>query len=200
MLAGGKSIRLGRDKVNEIIGGKTLLQWVISSISFFNTEIIIVTAKKEPVPADAGYARIRMASDIYPDKGSLGGIYSGVAVSESFYNFVVGCDMPFLNRSLLGYMMEMSPGFDLILPRLGEIVEPLHAIYTKNCLVHMENLLKQGELQILKFFPEVKIRYIEKEEIERFDPGLLSFFNVNTEEQLNKAKEMIKEGDSSAKR
>ena len=199
VLAGGKSIRLGRDKVNEIIGDKSLLQWVISGISFYNTEIIIVTAKKEPVPADIGYSRIRMTGDIFPGKGSLGGIYSGVAVSESFYNFIVGCDMPFLNRSLLSYMMEISAGFDLVLPRLGTIVEPLHAIYTKNCLVHMENLLKKGELQILKFFPDVKIRYVEKEEIERFDPRLLSFFNINTEEQLNKAKEMLVKGDSGAK-
>jgi molybdopterin-guanine dinucleotide biosynthesis protein A len=199
VLAGGKSIRLGRNKVNEIIGDKSLLQWVISRVSCFDTEIILVTARKEPVPAGLNYGRIKTTGDIYPEKGSLGGIYSGMAVSKSFYNFVVGCDMPFLNLELLRYMMDVASGYDLVLPRMGEIVEPLHAIYTKDCLVHMENLLKQGELQILKFFPQVRVRYVEDEEIDRFDPDHLSFFNINTEEDLNRAKEIIAKGDYGVK-
>ena len=199
VLAGGKSIRLGRNKVNEIIGDKSLLQWVISGISCFNTEIIIVTAKKGPVPANINNPEVRTTGDIYPESGSLGGIYSGMVVSKSCYNFVVGCDMPFLNRDFLHYMMEIAYGFDLVLPRLGNIVEPLHAIYHKNCLVHMENLLKQGELQILKFFHQVKVRYVEEDEIDRFDPSHLTFFNVNTEDDLRKAKEILARGDSGVK-
>lgn len=198
VLAGGKSVRLGRDKVKEIIGETPLLQRVISRISCFDTEVIIVTAGKEPVPDDIGYTKVRTASDIYPGKGSLGGIYSGVADSKSFYNFVVACDMPFLNRDLLQYMMEISTGFDLVVPRLGKRIEPLHAIYTKNCLSYMENLLEQGELQIFKFFHRVKVRYVEKEEIGRFDPQHLSFFNINTEEDVKRAREIIARGGAGA--
>jgi molybdopterin-guanine dinucleotide biosynthesis protein A len=197
VLAGGKSIRLGRDKVNELLGDKSLLQWVVTRISHFDTDVIIVTAKKEPVPVNISYARVLTTGDIFPDRGSLGGIYSGIMTSKSQYNFVVGCDMPFLNLDLMKFMMDIAPGFDLVLPRMGKIVEPLHAIYARSCLVYMENLLKQGELQILKFFHQVKVRYVDPPEIERFDPGYLSFFNVNTEEDLKKAKEILAKGDSS---
>lgn len=200
VLAGGKSIRLGRDKVNETIGDKSLLQLVISNISYFNCEIIMVTARREPVPANISNFRVRITGDIYPEKGSLGGIYSGMAASTSFFNFVVACDMPFLNRGLMQYMIEIATGFDLVLPRFGKIVEPLHAIYSRNCLGHMENLLKQGELQILKFFPYVRTRYIENDEVDRYDPDHLSFFNINTEEDLRRARLIWEKGDTGAKR
>ncbi len=200
VLAGGKSVRLGRDKIIETIGDKSLLQWVISAISYFNCEIILVTARQGPVPASISNFKVRTTGDIYPEKGSLGGIYSGMTVSTSFYNFVVAGDMPFLNRDLMQYMMEISPGYDLVLPRFGKIVEPLHAIYSRNCLVQMENLLKQGELQILKFFPDVKTRYIENDEIDKFDPEHLSFFNINTEADLRKARLIWERGDNGVKR
>lgn len=199
VLAGGKSIRLGRDKIREVIGEKTLLQWVISSISCFDTEILLITAEKEPVPDNIRYHKIKTAMDIYPGKGSLGGIYSGVVNSKSFYNFVVAGDMPFINRSLLQYMMQVSQGFDVVVPRLGKRLEPLHAIYSKNCIKPMEDLLNQGELQIFRFFPGVKIRYVEAEEVEKYDPKHLSFFNINNEEDLNKAKNIVIKGDASAK-
>jgi molybdopterin-guanine dinucleotide biosynthesis protein A len=183
-----------------MLGEKSLLQWVIARISYFSTDIIIVTAEKGPVPANLSYARIRTTGDVFPEKGSLGGIYSGMMASKSQYNFVVGCDMPFLNRDLMKFMMGIAPGFDLVLPRMDKIVEPLHAIYARSCLGYMENLLKQGELQILKFFHQVKVRYVDPPEIERFDPGHLSFFNINTEEDLKKAKEILAKGETCAER
>lgn len=200
VLAGGRSLRLGRDKIKEILGEKSLLRWVISSISHFNYEIVIVTAKQEPVPASISGFKVRMTGDIYPEKGSLGGIYSGIAVSKSFYNFVIAGDMPFLNRGLMQYMMDITNGFDLVLPRFGEIVEPLHAIYSRSCMAYMEDLLKQDELQILKFFPSVNTRYIENDEVDKFDPEHLSFFNINTENDLKKARLILEKGDNGAKR
>ena len=119
VLAGGKSSRLGRDKVVEIIGSKSLLQRVVSCLSFFNCDIILVTAKGQSLPQFTDYPKLKVVADIYPGKGSLGGIYTGLTVSESFHNLVVAGDMPFLNRALLTYMMEdpttISQAIDLIL-------------------------------------------------------------------------------------
>ncbi|MFC2032541.1 molybdenum cofactor guanylyltransferase, partial [Chloroflexota bacterium] len=132
-------------------------------------------------------------TDIYPGKGSLGGVYTGLTASDSFYNLVIACDMPFLNQSLLKYMMQLSVDFDVVVPRLGNMVEPLHAVYSKACLMPIESMLKQGKLSVFKLFTQVKVRYVEAEEIDRFDPEHLSFFNINTKADLERAKKLASE-------
>jgi molybdopterin-guanine dinucleotide biosynthesis protein A len=139
----------------------------------------------------AQFPRLRFAVDIYPGRGPLGGVYTGLAASTTVYNLVVACDMPFLNPDLLSYMVQVAPAFDLVVPRVGKLMEPLHAVYSKNCRAPIENLLKQNELQVYKLFSLVKVRYVEAEEIDRFDPKHLSFFNINTEADLKKAKELL---------
>ena len=143
VLAGGRSTRLGRNKVTEIIGEKSLLERVISCLAYFESDIIVVTAKKPTLPQRIDYPKLKIVSDIHPGKGSLGGVYSGLVASNSFYNLVVACDMPFLNRKLLSYMVEISNGYDLVVPRLDDIFEPLHAVYSKGCIAPMEYLIKQ---------------------------------------------------------
>ncbi|MEE9583422.1 MAG: molybdenum cofactor guanylyltransferase [Dehalococcoidales bacterium] len=193
VLAGGKSLRLGRDKVLEAFGNESLLQQVISCVSLLSSDIILVVANNRSVPEYTGYPKLKVVTDIYPGKGPLGGIYSGLAASASFYNLVVAADMPFLNQALLRYMIQISTNFDLVVPRMGRLVEPLHAIYTKSCLIPIERMIKQDILRIDLLFDQVKVRYVETEEIERFDPKHLSFFNVNTKADLEKAKKIAGE-------
>ncbi|MFC1908103.1 molybdenum cofactor guanylyltransferase [Chloroflexota bacterium] len=114
VLAGGKGLRLGHEKASEVVGNKSLIQRVVSSLSFFNSTIIIVTAAKQFLPQFIGYQELRIVTDTYPGKGPLGGIYTGLATSDSFYNLVVACDMPFLNRALLDYMIRISANSDLV--------------------------------------------------------------------------------------
>ena len=192
VLAGGKGLRLGHSKALETVGNASLLQRVVLYLSSFNSDIIIVTAAKQSLPQFMGYSKLRIVTDTYPGKGSLGGIYTGLTASDSFYNLVVACDMPFLNQALLRYMIQLSGDFDLVVPRLGNMVEPLHAVYSKRCLAPIENLLKQGNLQITELFTLVRVRYVEDEEINRFDPKHLSFFNINTEADLRMARELAR--------
>ncbi len=137
---------------------------------------------------------MRMLSDIYPNKGPLGGIFTVLTASESFYNFVVACDMPFLNQALLNYMTQISAGFDMVTPRLGDMVEPLHAVYSRGCLTPIKEMLKQGNLKVYELLNLVKVRYVDAEEINQFDPKHLSFFNINTKADLKMARELA-EGD-----
>jgi len=192
VLAGGKGLRLGRDKALETVGNRSLLQRVVSNLSLFNCDIIIVTATEQSLPHLVDYLKLRIVADTYPGKGALGGIYTGLAASDSLYNLVVACDMPFLNHDLLHYMIQLSPSFDVVVPRLGNMVEPLHAVYSKNCLASVESLLKQGNLSITELLTLVRVKYVEAEEIDRFDPKHLSFFNINTEADLNRARELVK--------
>jgi molybdopterin-guanine dinucleotide biosynthesis protein A len=186
ILAGGKNLRLGRNKALEIIGGKKVIERVVSSLNPIVKQLIIVTAdgKNHLIPIPGA----RFVPDIYPGKGPLGGIYSGLTVSSTELNIVVACDMPFLNTGLLRRMLDLAPEFDAVIPRTREsLFEPLHAVYSKNCLAVIKSHIETGQLSIRAFLAEVKVRYIDEEECRRYDPDLLSFFNMNRQSDYEKA-------------
>jgi len=191
VLAGGRGLRLGRDKALETVGPESLLERVLSRLSFLDREILLVTAGELSYSRLNIHPRLRVVSDIYPGRGPLGGIYTGLRLSTSFYNLVVACDMPFLNSALLNYMIEVAGGFDLVVPQLGDLVEPLHAVYSKGCLKTAESLLGQGRLGVREVFSQVRVRYVEAEEIDRFDPDHLSFFNINAKSDLARARDLM---------
>jgi molybdopterin-guanine dinucleotide biosynthesis protein A len=188
ILAGGKSVRLGRDKISERIDNSSLLELVISHVESLVSEIIIVVAQERSFPQVESHQKIKKVSDFYPGNGSLGGIHAGLVASSSFYNLVVAADMPFLNPPLLRYIFEVSDGFDFVLPRIETFFEPLHAVYSKNCIEPAESIIKRGRKAIIGLFDYVRVRYVEAEEIDRFDPKRLSFFNINTREDLELAR------------
>ena len=188
VLAGGKGLRLGRNKASETINSSTLLEQAIYQLDFLNSDIIIVVAQNQPLPGLTVDSRVKIVTDKYPGKGPLVGIYTGLNASDSFFNLVVACDMPFMNRGLLQYMLEETEGYDAVVPRLGNMVEPLHAVYTRNCLSPAESLIKQGDMSVHNLLPLINTRYVEAGEIDRFDPEHLSFFNINTRADLEAAR------------
>ena len=190
ILIGGKGSRLGQDKTHVVLGEKNLFQWVLDGISFVKGEIIVVSSARESIPWLADYPEHKVAVDIHPGRGPLGGIFTGLTVSRSLYNLVIACDMPFLNQDLLTYMILLASGADLVIPRLGDMVEPLHAVYSKSCLAPIEQMVKQDNLSVNRLLGLVKVRYVEADEIDRFDPEHLSFFNVNTKADLETAREL----------
>ena len=189
ILAGGKSSRLGHSKALQVIGNKTLIQWVVDRLASLSTEIIIETAHGEAIPCSST-VRIKTVADIYPGKGPLVGIYSGLIASSSPQAIVVGCDTPFLNVCLLEHMIKIRSTFDAVIPRIEEKLEPLCAVYSKSCLAPIQELLEQNELGTYKLFGMVKTKYVEKDEINRFDPEHLSFFNINSQDDLEKARKL----------
>ena len=193
VLAGGRGLRLGRNKASEAVNNISLLQRVISQLSLFNSDIIIVTAAEQSFPQLTVYPKLRVVADVHPGKGPLVGIYTGLAESHSLYNLVVACDMPFLNQALLQYMIQIADGYDAVVPRLGDLVEPLHAVYSRDCLAAAESLIKEGGMSVYQLFGLLKVRYLETEEIDRFDPKHLSFFNINTESDLETARKLSHE-------
>jgi molybdopterin-guanine dinucleotide biosynthesis protein A len=187
ILAGGKSVRFGHDKISEKIGTTSLLEKVISRVVPLSKKLIIVTSKERSFGQLAKNPNINVVSDILPGQGSLGGIYTGLVKSDSFYNLVVAADMPFLNEPLLQYMIKVTDGYDFTLPHIKDWYEPLHAIYSKNCLEPIKSILEGGNKVIVELFNYVKVRFVEAEEVDRFDPKHLSFFNINTKEDMERA-------------
>jgi molybdenum cofactor guanylyltransferase len=193
VLAGGKSSRLGRNKVLEKIGTQSLLERAISNLLPLECEIIVVAGADSSLPELTSYPEVKIVKDIYPAKGSLGGIYTGLVSSKSFHNLVIGCDMPFLQRELIKYLFEIAYGYDVVVPKMEDgIFEPLHAVYSQNCIVPLELLVKQDILKILDLYEMVTVRYVNCQEIERFDPQHKSFFNINTERDLKSGREMAR--------
>lgn len=189
ILAGGKGRRLGgRDKSQEYLGSRRLLDLVVDRLRPVTSKIFLIVNPGKKVSLPKG---VELVEDIYPETGSLGGLYTALSVSPTFHTLVVACDMPFLNEDLLRYLISLAPGYDVVMPRFNEYLEPLHAVYSRRCLPYLEELIKQNDLKIMDFFPRVRVRYVERNEIEQFDPDLLSFFNINTPEELERARRII---------
>jgi molybdopterin-guanine dinucleotide biosynthesis protein A len=189
ILAGGKSSRFGQNKALQVIEGKSLIQRVVDRLASLSTEIIIATAHGEAIPCSSA-VRIKTVADIYPGRGPLVGVYSGLIASSNSQAIVVGCDTPFLSVGLLKYMTQICSTFDVVVPRIKKKVEPLCAVYSKNCLAPIQELLERDERQIRKLFSIVKVEYVEEDEINRFDPEHLSFFNINSQDDLERARKL----------
>jgi molybdopterin-guanine dinucleotide biosynthesis protein A len=184
-------LRLGRAKALARINKLNLIERTIGCLSTVSQAVLVVTSQEQFSSITAVRLKAKVVVDLYPEGGALGGVYTGLATADSHHSLVVACDMPFLNRDLLCYLMDLAPNFDVVVPKLDGKFEPLHAVYSKDCLAPIKEILREGSLEILRLFDLVKIRYVGRDEIAKFDPQFLSFFNINTPEDLKKAEELI---------
>jgi len=176
ILAGGQSHRMGQDKAFLPVGGHPVIERVIQRVAPLSDDVAIIAN----TPDKYRHLGYRMASDMYPGKGSLGGIYTAIHTARHPHCLVVACDMPFLNSDLLRHLMSLTPGFDVVIPRIKEFPETMHAIYGKGCLEPIERRLLADRLRIIGFFDDVRVRYVERDDVARFDPTFRSFLNMNT--------------------
>ncbi len=189
ILAGGQSRRLGRDKAVEPFAGEPLIRRVIrrASEAVATQHVVVVVAdpaRAAALPLDDGH---RTAIDVFPDCGSLGGIYTGLNASSTEWALVTACDMPFLSAPLLADMAGLRDGVDAVVPVVDGRPEPTHALYSRRCLPAIESRIRAGQLKISGFFDDVEVRYVPESDIRRLDPDLLSFFNINRPEDLSQA-------------
>lgn len=195
-MAGGLSRRLGRDKAMEPLGVEPLLHRVIRRLSEVTAGTVVVVNQAARADELALSSNAGVAVDVYPDSGSLGGIFTGLTAIEAQWGVVVACDMPFLNVDLFRHLLASRDGFDAVVPEVDGRPEPTHAAYSKACLPYIEPYLKAGDLKIARFFDEVRVNYIPQAEVETLDPELLSFFNVNTQQDLDRATALVTERES----
>ncbi len=183
VLAGGASSRMGFNKALIPWRGRSLVEHILSKCASLSDDVFIVTKE----PERFAFTGFRVVKDAFPRRSSLVGIYSALKEARYHYCLVLACDMPFLNLDLLRYLAALAPNYDVVMPILKKGAEPLHAVYSKNCLGPIERLLSEEEDKILLFLPEVKVRYVDEEVIRFFDPELSSFVNINTPEELEEA-------------
>ena len=130
--------------------------------------------------------------DVFPDCGSLGGIYTGLDAAETEWALAVACDVPFLSAPLLGYMAGLRDGADAIVPEIAGRPEPTHALYARRCRPAIAERLRAGELKISGFFDDVAVRYVAEGVARRFDPERLSFYSISRPDDLARALELAR--------
>jgi molybdopterin-guanine dinucleotide biosynthesis protein A len=184
ILSGGENSRMGKNKAFLVIDGERLIDSIVKIFHGLFEEVIVVTNS----PLDYLDLDVTLATDIYPGKKALGGIYTGVFYATASHAFVAACDMPCLNPRFIAFMMEQAPSYDIVVPETRDGLEPLHAIYAKSCLPHMKRRIIQDKLKITGFYKGLKLLTISDSMQKPFDPGNRMFVNVNTGDDLARLK------------
>jgi molybdopterin-guanine dinucleotide biosynthesis protein A len=181
ILSGGQSVRMGRQNKAFIeIEGVPIVQRIQTIFERIFEEILIVT-NQEALFRDFN---ARICTDLLPGRGVLGGLYTGLFYSSYFFSFCVACDMPFLKESLIQYLIQSVDHHDVLVPRTKDGLQPLHAVYSKNCLEPIRNSIEKEKYAIIDFYPLVGVKVIEEEAFSSLDPMRESFINVNTPAEL----------------
>lgn len=188
ILSGGKSRRMGKNKSFVRLGGRPLIEIVVGKVAdIFQQKPVIITNH----PEEYAYLGCNMIGDIVKDKGPLGGIHAGLIHSPTPYIFVFACDMPFIEKTFIQYMMNRLTQEDILIPHNGESVEPLHAIYSKQCIAAIELHLHKDHCCVQSFFQDVNIAYVEPPEMAGLKLLDHYFLNVNTVEDLTTAEHCL---------
>ncbi len=188
ILAGGEGRRLGRPKDRLEIRGVNVVEHLVRSLNPLFEEVLIV--RSGDLRDDRRWEELgaRTVRDLLSMRGAMVGLYTGLREMRTPYGFFIGGDMPFPNCGLVRYMLSLHRDFEAVVPRRGEYLEPLFAIYAKDLLPFVERLILRGERRISKILEGARaVRFVEEEEIRAFDPEFLSFFNINTPRDLEQA-------------
>jgi molybdenum cofactor guanylyltransferase len=187
--AGGKSARMGgRPKALIELGGRSIVERVVAALTPVVDDLLVVTNTPELYT----FLGLPMVADVYPDHGSLGGIYSGLRAAGEIA-FTVACDMPFLHPDVVRLVVARAGEGDVVIPRVGGQLETMHAAYGKACLPPIEERLRAGRLKIVGFFDRVRVVEIGEGEVARFRDPAVAFMNVNTPDELERARALVAE-------
>jgi len=189
LLAGGKSRRMGEDKRYLVVGEQTLLERGLSVLRSIFQEVLVVIAQDSPqLDVDA-----RVVRDLVPGCGSLGGLYTGLMQATTPYTFVVACDMPFLDPTVISRFTSGRVTADIVMAKLAARLHPMHALYGKQCLPVVEQMIQARQLKIQEMVSHesLRVRYITEADLFTIDPSGRSFQNVNTPADLEVARSLL---------
>lgn len=188
VLAGGRATRLGgANKARLEVGGVPLIDRVIAALRPLADQIVVVGH----LAGEVARPGVEVVPDAFPSGSTLVGIYSGLRAARNDLALVVGCDMPFLSTPMLRMIARMAEGYDLAVPRVGTMLEALHAAYRRSCLPAMELSIERQQFKIVDLYPLVRVREVGEEDLRAVDPNLRSFFNVNTPSDLERARALV---------
>lgn len=195
ILAGGKSRRIKGNKALIKLGDKPLLLHVVEKVLEGTHETVVVIGKNDELDKYASFlpSKVTILKDTMEGKGPLVGIVTGMQKMRSEYTVILPCDSPFIKREVIGHLFKRAQGADAAIPRWPNgNIEPLHAIYKiSTSIPAAETALRKDELLIVDMIKRLdKVVYVNTDELKNFDQELITFFNINNQEDLKTAKEL----------
>lgn len=176
VLAGGESRRMGAPKHLLPFMGGTVLDHILNRLSGLFDEVLL--AGRTPGLFPPGVVPVM---DVKSVRCPLVGILSGLIAARNSSVFVLGCDMPFIEPSLVRMLCSVAGGgVDVVVPVVRGFYEPLCAVYSRACIDRIEAFIDAGNTRTTGFFPAVSVREVYEESVRAFDPLLYSFVNLNT--------------------
>lgn len=180
VLAGGQNSRMGGvDKAFLTLAGEPVIARTLRLLRACFPETVVVSNR----PRRYESFDVRVVADIYPDRGPLAGIHAAMQAVDRPYVFVVACDMPFIQREPLAYLVGKLAGQDAIIPRWEEDIEPLHGLYATRLARSIESALRAGTGAIRRFLPSIDAEYVSEAAMRAVPGAPESFRNINTPEQ-----------------
>ena len=191
ILAGGENTRFsGEQKTLMKIGGIRILDRIFEVMTTVFDDIILVTN----TPGQYLEWDATIVTDLLPVKSSLTGIHAGLFYTRTDYAFFTAGDTPFLKKEMVAAVVDsISPGIDIVMPETGSGREPLCAVYARSCLEPARTSVENSRFKIMRTFRKKNIKVISEKAARKVDPHLISFFNVNTPEDLQRARIMARE-------
>lgn len=190
ILAGGESRRFGGgNKAFRRIGGVMMIDRVYDTLRGVCEGMVIVTN----TPLDYLRWDAVLATDWFDFRSSLVGIHAGLMSAGSEYAFVAACDIPFLKKEVVETILDgIEDHIDVVVPETGAGMEPLCAVYSRRCLDVIERHLARGDLVIKTIYNKLRVRTISEKRLRAADPELVSFWNINNREALEKAEAAVR--------
>jgi len=185
ILAGGKNSRISMTKALIQLGDQTIISKTVRLFRKLFDDVIIVTNHF----GEYVHLGVKLTEDLIPEKGPLGGLYSGLVLAPSEYSFIVACDMPFIEPAIILHLQNYtySKSYDVIVPEFNGFIEPLFAFYSKNCTTSVLDHINQKEFKIRSFYSRVRVKEVP---CSHFKSVARAFFNINTQEDLQVARKL----------
>src|SRR5262249_18420377 len=133
-----------------------------------------------------GYG-LQQVPDVEPNAGVLPALANGLGAASGDICLLVACDMPFVSRPLFEYALGLleREGADIVIPRDEHGLQPMHSVYRRvPVLDAVQHAIARGDKRMNSYFPSVRVREIQAEELRSLDPEARAFTNVNTPEEL----------------
>ncbi len=179
ILAGGDSRRMGRDKASVLLGGQTLLQRAIAKMQQVFPFVIVSVRQLRPE------IKLPQICDEHLNAGPLAGLAASLTHITTPWAFAVACDMPFVEASMIELLAKYRSGHDAVVPVVQGHPQPLAAFYAKSCLDRMRvHLAAGGKNSLRTVLQSAQVRYVDEAELRRADPGLRSFFDLDTPQDV----------------
>jgi FdhD protein len=189
VMAGGRSMRMGVDKTLLSVDGETLLARVVDAVSAVCAHTVVVTNRAEQI-AEAGLpANTEVLLDEVPFQGPLGGLVTALKDAPDDWVLAVAADIPWLEPDVIRALWDARDGAQVVVPVTEKGIEPLLALYHRDCLPSARRVLESGRRRLVAMFPDLTVVELPLESLRAADPGLRSLVNVNTPEDLAEVRE-----------